>query len=344
MKRRGINIKPLFKIGFGAILFCIIILITGYFLMNRQKTEISTGSVEKITLAAYAGDTGLLVYVAKDQGFFNQNNLDVTINDYEAGKLAADALINHKADICTATDFVFVSNSFKNKDLRVFGTAAAGESNAMIARRDKGISDPKDFKGKKIAVTRKSTGEFYLEYFLIFNGVSLNDVEIVDLNPGEIVDALVSGEIDGGFTWDPNIHNIKTILGDNAIIWPGQSGQKFYFVLIASTKWITKNPVAAQRFLRSLLQAEEFIKEQPEKAKEIAMKKFGYSKEYIDYSFSKHTYYVRIDQPMLVMFEDQARWRINRKLTAADSVPNYLEYINMDILSQVKPEAVRIIR
>lgn len=186
MKHFDSKTKSRSRIGLGALIVFVCILAAGYFLVNRHKTETYTGPVGKITLAAYAGDTGLLVYIAEDQGFFAKNGLDVTIHDYEAGKLAADALLADKADICTSTGFVFVSNSFNNKDLRVFGTVALGESNAMVARKDRGITDPEDLKGRKIAVTKKSSGEFYLGNFLIFNGLTLNDVETVDLKPSEI--------------------------------------------------------------------------------------------------------------------------------------------------------------
>ncbi len=59
----------------------------------QEKPEEYTGPVEKITLAAYAGETGALVYVAEDQGYFEENGLEVTIKDYESGKAAADALL-----------------------------------------------------------------------------------------------------------------------------------------------------------------------------------------------------------------------------------------------------------
>ena len=36
----------------------------------QKQPEEYTGPVEKIALAAYAGETGTLVYVAEDQGFF----------------------------------------------------------------------------------------------------------------------------------------------------------------------------------------------------------------------------------------------------------------------------------
>ncbi len=68
----------------------------------QKKPEKYTGPVEKITLAAYAGETAALVYVAEDQGYFEENGLDVTIKDYESGKAAADALIEGEVDIATS--------------------------------------------------------------------------------------------------------------------------------------------------------------------------------------------------------------------------------------------------
>ena len=99
-----------------------------------------TGPVEKITLAAYAGATGALVYVAEDQGYFEKNGLDVTIKGYESGKAAADTVIAGEADISTSAGFVFVSNSFDHTDLRVFGTVATFETKELVARKDKGIT------------------------------------------------------------------------------------------------------------------------------------------------------------------------------------------------------------
>lgn len=124
----------------------------------QEKPDEYTGPVEKITLAAYAGETGALVYVAEDQGYFEENGLEVTIKDYESGKAAADALIDGEADISTSAGFVFVSNSFDYADLRILGTVATAEVKELVARKDKGITTIDDLKEKKIGVTRKSGG------------------------------------------------------------------------------------------------------------------------------------------------------------------------------------------
>ena len=120
--------------------------------------------------------TGALIYVAEDQGFFEENGLDVTIKGYASGKACADALINGEADIATSAGFVFVSHSFDHTDLRVFGTVATAQVKELVARKDKGITTIGDLVGKKIGVTGKSGAEFLLGVFLAFNALSYEDV------------------------------------------------------------------------------------------------------------------------------------------------------------------------
>ncbi len=189
------------------VIIALVLAVGGNLWLSQEKPEKFTGPVEKITLAAYAGDTGALVYVVEDQGYFEENGLEVTIKDYESGKTAADAMIAGEADISTSAGFVFFSNSFDYADLRVLGTVATSEVKELVARKDKGITTTDDLIGKKIGVTKKSGGEFLLGTFLTFNGISLQDVELVDLKPSGIVGAISNGDTDAAFTWDPNVYN-----------------------------------------------------------------------------------------------------------------------------------------
>jgi len=308
----------------------------------QEKPEKYTGPVEKITVAAAEYLTGALIYVAEDQGFFEENGLDVTIKGYGSGKACADALINGEADISTSADNVLVSNSFEHTELRVLGTVATAQVKELVARKDKGITTINDLIGKKLGVTKKSGAEFLLGPFLIFNGLSYKDVEIVDLKSSEIVGAISKGDIDAAFTWDPYTYNIKKELGENAISWFG--GEDFYFVLLTKEDWIENNTAAAERFMKSLVEAEDYIKDNPEKSKEFAKDRFDYESDYMDYSWPNQEFAVVLPQAMLIAFEDQARWRIKQGLTEATEVPNYLDFIYMDALEEVKPEAVGIMR
>jgi NitT/TauT family transport system substrate-binding protein len=216
------------------------LLVGGLYWLTRDEPEKYSGPVEKITVAAAEYLTGALVYIAEDQGIFEENGLEMTIKSYGSGKACADALIDGEADISTSADFVFVSNSFEYTDLRVFGTVATKQVKELVARKDRGITAINDLVGKKIGVTKKSGAEFQLGVFLTFNGISQEDVELVDLRPPEMLGAISNGDVDAVFIWDPYLYYIKKELGENATSWHG--GEDFYFVLLAKEDWLEKNP------------------------------------------------------------------------------------------------------
>jgi len=122
----------------------------GYLWLRQERAEEYTGPVEQITVAAAEYLTGVLVYVAEDQGFFEKNGLEVTLKGYGSGKACADALIDGEADISTSAGFVFVSNSFEHTDLRVFGTVAIKQVKELVTRKDKGITTIDDLRRYRI--------------------------------------------------------------------------------------------------------------------------------------------------------------------------------------------------
>ncbi len=323
-------------------IIAVAVIIGGYLWLKPERSQKYTGPVEKLTVAAAHYLTGVLVYVAEDQGFFEKNGLEVTIKGYGSGKACADALITGEADISTSADNVFVSNSFEHADLRILGTVATKQVKELVVRKDKGITTIDNLIGKKVGVTKRSGAEFQLGVFLTFNGISQEDIELVDLKPSEMMGAISNGDVDAVFVWDPYLYNIKKELGENAISWHG--GEDFYFVLLTKQNWLDKNPAAAERFMKLMLEAEDYIKDNSEEAKEFAKGRFDYESDYMNYSWPKQEFAVILEQAMLIAFEDQARWRIKEKLTDKTEVPNYLDYIWLDALELIKPEAVTIIQ
>ena len=57
------------------------------------------------------------------------------------------------------------------------------------------------------------------------------------------------------------------------------------------------------------------------------------------------TYHVvSLEQQLLLTLEDEARWTISEGLADKKEVPNYLDFIYLEGLEAVKPEAVTILR
>ena len=238
----------------------------------------------------------------------------------------------------TSADAVFVANSFDRPDLRMLGTIDHVENSFLVARRDHGISTSADLKGKKIGVTKKSSGEFFLGTLLIFNNLQLSDVEVVDLKPSQLVKAVVAGELDAIMTWDPNAYNARQQLGNNAVSVPGQGGQPSYFIVFSTEEFVVNNKAAVERFMRALTQGADYMRENDRAARNFSVDRFEYEESYNEDAWGKHKFVVDLTQAMVLKFEDIARWRIENNLAEATEVPNYLDYIYIDALESVKPE------
>jgi NitT/TauT family transport system substrate-binding protein len=158
------------------------------------------------------------------------------------------------------------------------------------------------------------------------------------------VNAVVNGDIDAVATAQPYANLAKERLGANAVVWPAQSGQPLHGLIISSNEWITKHPELTRRFLKSLAQAEAYVIHNPAQAKDILQKRLNLDPAYIETVWSQNQFSLSLDESVITAMEDQARWMISNNLTTEKKVPDFIDYIYLDGLKAVKPEAVNIIR
>jgi len=91
----------------------------------------------------------------------------------------------------------------------VYVQGIIGEMEALIVRGNLGVKDAQGLAGLKIATTFSSTAHYDLMNYLKINNVNPSDVDIIDMRAGDIAEAFIQGNIDGAFTWDPNVTNMK---------------------------------------------------------------------------------------------------------------------------------------
>ena len=306
----------------------------------------STGEpVEELTIGVFKGVFSSLIWIADSQGYFSDNGLDVKIqDDYETGIAPIRDVIGGKVDIASGAEFVLVSVSFDNKNLKAISTIDLADAIELVARKDHGITRPTDLRGKTIAIPKNTQAEFFLGRFLTFNDLSLDDVQIVGMSPSELVEALVAGTIDAAMIWEPNIYEISNRLGNSLVTFPGQSGQDFYFLMVTTNEVITARPEAIERFLNALVEAENFVKQFPGEAKDIITERLDVEADYVASVWPKNDFTTSLPQSLMLAMDDEARWSIANKLTDKKVVSNYLDFIYLDGLEALKPEAVTIIR
>jgi NitT/TauT family transport system substrate-binding protein len=302
-----------------------------------------TEPVEVITSGTVREYSALSI-IAQDRGYFRENNLDVRLKEYSSGPPAVAAMLAGEIDTATAADFVGVSNSFKNEDLRILATQLRADSFFLVVRADHNIAAPNDLKGKKIGVTNKTAGEFYLGQFLVLNQLDNKDVNISYHTPDEMVNKLISGTLDAIVTFDPHVNRAQTSLGDKASVWSPQGDQKLSTLLYGTGKLVKKRPEAVKRYLQAIVQAETFAQNNDTAAQKIVARYLGYDDAYMQTLWSRLAIDVSLGQDLLISMEDQARWAIDNNIVSNSNVPDYFRLVYFDGLEAVKPDGITIIR
>ena len=302
-----------------------------------------TGPVEPISIGATTQELSTLIWIAEEKGYFEENGLDATVKAYDTGIETKNALLAGEVDVADTVDFVIAGLGLEGIDFKVLASIDTAIIDYIIARKDKGILDLSDLRDKKIGIKPGSSAEYYLGRTLIFNNLSLQDVELIAVHPPDMPEAISQGKVDATITWHPHNYHIKNILGDNAIVWSAQNEQDVYWVIFSKNEFVQKYPEKIKRLLRALIQAEDFVKDNNLEAKEIIARRVSLDLAYIESVWSDFHFVVDLPQSILIVMEDQARWKIENSLTDATKVPNYLDYIYLDALEEVKPEAVGII-
>ncbi len=318
-----------------------------FFLKKKQQTLDATGETDVVLrLGLAVQPSNALVFVALRKGLFAKNGLRLEVQEYPSGKRAMnEAFLTGRADIITCSDTPIVFAGLDHSNFRIIAsTFTASNLNRVIARKDAGISEPLDLAGKRVATQKASAVHFFLHLFLIENSLSENNVKLSFMRAESLPSSLRDSEIDAFSMREPYISQAKEMLGENAVIFAAPGIYEQVEVLLVSQKLVDKNSLAIKKLLRAMLQAEEFTRKHPKETMAIVADRLGVATKALSGIWPQIQFRIALEQSLLLLLEDQARWAIRAGLTTKTAVPNYLELIFFDALKQMKPEAVSIIQ
>ena len=140
-----------------------------------------------------------------------------------------------------------VSRGLPIETIYVVGNIAEAEALAV-----RGISDPKQLLGKKIATPFVSTSHYSLLAALKHWGVDAKQVQILNLRPQEIAAAWERGDLDGAYVWDPVLQKIKssggTVLADSSDV--AKWGAPTFDAWIVRKDFAEKHPQIVTAFVK----------------------------------------------------------------------------------------------
>jgi NitT/TauT family transport system substrate-binding protein len=300
-------------------------------------------AAEKLTVASPPLEQAALIYVAADQGYFARNGLAVAVQGYDSGLTALDALLKGDADIAEAAEYPVAGLAFRKEPVEVIATNDEFENEYLVARRDRGIAAPAGLKGKRVGVARGTIAEFYLGRLLELQGMGLQNVSLVDVQPEDFVSAFAGGSIDAIVAWQPYVAQMQKA-APAPVVWPAQSGQAAFGVLVTRARWLDGHVDTAQRFLASLKEAQDYITAHPEEARSIVAKQLGDDPAYVAGIWPQHRFALSLDRPLIMALEDEAAWMIRSGLATGQELPDFSAYIDARALQAAAPGAVSIVR
>lgn len=339
------NVIILIAIVFAVAMALTVLAGTGYGRTGMANSSLPE-TMEPVTAAYSPFESSGLFLVALDRQSFARNGLNLTLYRSDSGAAALDDMLNGKADLAVSvSEFPFVQGIFQGAPAYAVASIDRTEYIYIVARKDRGIVDPSDLRGKRVGTAAGSIAEFYLGRFLTLHGLSMQEIHYASVKtPPETAEAVVNGSLDAAVLAQPYADLAKNRLGGNATFWPAQSSQPLYALVVSTDGWITGHPDQTTRFLRSLSEAEEFIHTHPAEAQGIIRQRLNLSPEYMPVVWQQNQFGLTLDQSLVAAMEDEARWMIANNMTNATAVPDFRKFIYTDGLEAVRPNSVNIIR
>ncbi|MGC9966009.1 MAG: aliphatic sulfonate ABC transporter substrate-binding protein [Geobacteraceae bacterium] len=154
-------------------------------------------------------------------------------------------------------------------DTRIIGLASNGpESLAVIVPTKSNIKSPKDLRGKKAAVVKGSYAHHLLVLVLQKEGLTVNDIDLINLSQADIATAIVNGNIDAAAVWEPIITKLESE-GAVRVLTDGTGIKKGILVIIATNDFAGKHREQTKALLRAYQRGAQFIESNPKEAAQL---------------------------------------------------------------------------
>jgi NitT/TauT family transport system substrate-binding protein len=208
-------------------------------------------------------------YIAKEAGIFERNGLDVTVNTGASGSAMIPFLVGNQVNAVFGAEQGGVSSHIVDPNV-----VCVAEGTALLRWMGvvaRGVEALDGLKGKKIGLARGTASETLWLSILAAQRMDAADYTIVYVDAPEMIAALERGNIDAYVVWEPWMTRGLRAIPNTKVLITNEHIQIIRNLIYMNKGWAQANEAAAKGFLRSMIQAAEFIaKDATESARLIA--------------------------------------------------------------------------
>jgi NitT/TauT family transport system substrate-binding protein len=229
---------------------------------SAQETKVGIG------ISGWTGFAPLTL--AKEAGIFKKNGLDVSIKKIPQKDRHLAIASGDIQCAATTVETWIVWNANGVATTQIFQLDKSYGADGMVVKPN--IASIKDLKGKKVAADAPGTATYFtLAWMLKKNGLTIKDVEVVNLSPQAAANAMIAGTggIDAAMTYEPFLSAVRAKPEAGKIIATTLDYPMVMDTFGCTPKFLAESPKAAKALADSYFEALEMIKKEPKKSFEI---------------------------------------------------------------------------
>ncbi|MYL39904.1 aliphatic sulfonate ABC transporter substrate-binding protein [Halobacillus litoralis] len=234
-----------------------------------SNAEGQEDKLDTVTLDyAYYSPTSL---VLKEKGWaeeaFEDQGIEVEWVLSQGSNKALEFLNSSSIDFGSTAGAAALMAKANNAPVESIYLYSKPEWTALVTNPDAGISSVEDLKGKKVAATLGTDPYIFLVRALKDHGLSVDDIELVNLQHPEGASALNSGNVDAWAGLDP--HMARNELEAGAELFYRKPEFNTYGTLNVRSEFADEHPDVVKDVIKAYEKAREWTIEHPDEAAEI---------------------------------------------------------------------------
>lgn len=228
-----------------------------------------------------ANDKTLAIEEKMIQDAFAEEGSDVEFLFFDSGTAANVALASGEIEFAEMGFTNGVVALAQGLDVEmVWIHDVLGKAEALVVQPDRGIHTLGDLKGKRLATPFSSTSHLSLLKALEMEGLSPQDVDILDMDTDAIVAAWQRGDIDGAYSWEPSLSRMtdtgKVLVTSEDL---AAKGVVTCNIELANKSFSEDHPDLVALYLGALARAGDLYRSQPQVAEESMARHLEISSE-----------------------------------------------------------------